>query len=49
MPVETILIALTTFFATIGPADLALVFAAIQSAHTGQAVKPGTVREVPGI
>lgn len=29
MPTETILIALTTFFATIGPADLALVFAAL--------------------
>jgi len=29
MPVETILIALTTFFATIGPADIALVFAAL--------------------
>ncbi len=26
MPIETLLIALTTFFATIGPADLALVF-----------------------
>ncbi len=29
--------------------SLALCFAAIQSAHTGQAVKPGTVRKVPGI
>jgi predicted dehydrogenase len=29
--------------------SLALVFAAIQSAHTGQAVKPGTVRKVPGL
>jgi multiple antibiotic resistance protein len=29
MPIETLLIALTTFFATIGPADLALVFLAI--------------------
>lgn len=29
--------------------SLALVFAAIQSAHTGVAVKPGTVRKVPGI
>jgi len=29
MPVETFLIALTTFFATIGPADLALVFLAL--------------------
>ena len=34
MPVETILIALTTFFATIGPADLALVFAALTSKNT---------------
>jgi predicted dehydrogenase len=29
--------------------SLALVFAAIQSAHTGVAVQPGTVRRVPGI
>ena len=29
--------------------SLALVFAAIQSAHTGQPVKPGTVRKVPGV
>ena len=29
--------------------SLALCFAAIESAHTGQAVKPGTVRKVPGI
>ncbi len=34
MPTETILIALTTFFATIGPADLALVFAAITRKNT---------------
>ena len=29
--------------------SLALCFAAIQSAHTGQAVKPGAVRKVLGI
>jgi predicted dehydrogenase len=29
--------------------SLALCFAAIASAHSGQAVKPGTVRKVPGI
>jgi multiple antibiotic resistance protein len=34
MPTETLLIALTTFFATIGPADLALVFAALTAKNT---------------
>ena len=34
MPVETLLVALTTFFATIGPADLALVFAGLTSRNT---------------
>lgn len=34
MPTETILVALTTFFATIGPADLALVFAALTRKNT---------------
>jgi multiple antibiotic resistance protein len=34
MPTETLLIALTTFFATIGPADLALVFAEITGKST---------------
>ncbi len=34
MPTETLLIALTTFFATIGPADLALVFAGLTSRNT---------------
>lgn len=34
MPTETVLIALTTFFATIGPADLALVFAALTRKNT---------------
>jgi multiple antibiotic resistance protein len=34
MPAETLLIALTTFFATIGPADLALVFAALTHKNT---------------
>jgi multiple antibiotic resistance protein len=34
MPTETLLIALTTFFATIGPADLALVFAALTGKST---------------
>lgn len=29
MPIDTLLLALTTFFATIGPADLVLVFAAL--------------------
>ncbi len=34
IPTETILVALTTFFATIGPADLALVFAALTHKNT---------------
>jgi multiple antibiotic resistance protein len=34
MPTETLLIALSTFFATIGPADLALVFAGLTSRNT---------------
>ncbi|MHB1102477.1 MAG: MarC family protein [Devosia sp.] len=34
MPTETVLIALTTFFATVGPADLALVFAALTRKNT---------------
>jgi multiple antibiotic resistance protein len=34
MSTSTLLIALTTFFATIGPADLALVFAALTSKNT---------------
>jgi multiple antibiotic resistance protein len=34
MPTETLLIALTTFFATIGPADLAIVFAALTRKNT---------------
>ncbi|HEY0918688.1 MarC family protein [Devosia sp.] len=34
MPTETFLVALTTFFATIGPADLALVFAALTHKNT---------------
>ncbi|HTJ56702.1 MAG TPA: MarC family protein [Devosiaceae bacterium] len=34
MPSETLLLALTTFFATVGPADLALVFAALTSRNT---------------
>jgi multiple antibiotic resistance protein len=34
MPTSTLLIALTTFFATIGPADLALVFAALTAKNT---------------
>jgi multiple antibiotic resistance protein len=34
MPTETLLLALTTFFATIGPADLALVFAALTTKNT---------------
>jgi multiple antibiotic resistance protein len=34
MPSETLIIALTTFFATIGPADLALVFAALTHKNT---------------
>ena len=29
MPTETFLLALTTFFATVGPADLVLVYAAL--------------------
>jgi multiple antibiotic resistance protein len=34
MPTETLLLALTTFFATIGPADLALVFAALTTKNS---------------
>ena len=34
MPTSTLLIALTTFFATVGPADLALVFAALTAKNT---------------
>lgn len=34
MPTETLLVALTTFFATIGPADLAIVFAALTRKNT---------------
>jgi multiple antibiotic resistance protein len=34
MPTATLVIALTTFFATIGPADLALVFAALTHHNT---------------
>ena len=34
MPVETVLIALTTFFATVGPADIALVFTALTKDNT---------------
>ena len=37
MPTDTLLIALTTFFATIGPADLALVFAGLT--HKNSAVE----------
>jgi multiple antibiotic resistance protein len=34
MPTDTLLLALTTFFATIGPADLALVFAALTTKNS---------------
>lgn len=34
MPIDTFLLALTTFFATIGPADLLLVFAALTQKNT---------------
>lgn len=34
MPSETLLVALTTFFATVGPADLALIFAALTRKNT---------------
>lgn len=34
MPCETLLVALTTFFATVGPADLALIFAALTRKNT---------------
>lgn len=36
MPTETALIALTTFFATIGPLDLAIVFAALTGKNTAR-------------
>lgn len=34
MPIDTFLLALTTFFATIGPADLVLVYAALTQKNT---------------
>lgn len=34
MPMDTLLLALTTFFATIGPADLVLVYAALTQKNT---------------
>ena len=34
MPIETLLLALTTFFATIGPADLLVVYAALTQKNT---------------
>lgn len=34
MPTETLLVALTTFFATVGPADLVLVYAALTRKNT---------------
>lgn len=34
MPIDTLLLALTTFFATIGPADLILVYAALTEKNT---------------
>jgi multiple antibiotic resistance protein len=34
MPIDTLLLALTTFFATIGPADLLLVYAALTQKNT---------------
>jgi multiple antibiotic resistance protein len=34
MPLDTLLLALTTFFATIGPADLVLVYAALTEKNT---------------
>ncbi len=46
MPTETILIALTTFFATIGPADLALVFAAITRKNTASERRTMALRGV---
>lgn len=36
MPTETFLVALTTFFATIGPLDLAIIFAALTSHNTAR-------------
>jgi multiple antibiotic resistance protein len=35
MPNQTLLVALTTFFATVGPADLLLVYAALTRRYTG--------------
>ncbi len=34
MPIDTLLLALTTFFATVGPADLVLVYAALTEKNT---------------
>ena len=46
MPTETVLVALTTFFATIGPADLALVFAAITRKNTASERRTMALRGV---
>lgn len=46
MPVETGLIALTTFFATIGPADLAILFAALTRKSTARQRRAQALRGV---
>ena len=44
MPVDTLLLALTTFFATIGPADLVLVFAALTQKNTAAERRAAALR-----
>jgi multiple antibiotic resistance protein len=46
MPVDTLLLALTTFFATIGPADLVLVFAALTQKSSRQERRESALRGV---
>jgi multiple antibiotic resistance protein len=46
MPTETLLLALTTYFATIGPADLTLVFAALTRKNTASERRTMALRGV---
>jgi multiple antibiotic resistance protein len=46
MPVDTLLLALTTFFATVGPADLVLVFAALTQKLTARQRQATALRGV---
>lgn len=46
MPIDTLLLALTTFFATIGPADLVLVFAALTEKHSQRERQSAALRGI---